>query len=56
MALGFSSVKEVRMGKFMVIRLDGTNPEKARAQVEEMCRKLLANPVIEDYRFEIEET
>jgi len=56
MTLGFSSVKEVRMGKFMVIRLDGTNPEKARAQVEEMCRKLLANPVIEDYRFEIEET
>ncbi len=53
--LGFAGIKDVRIGKFMVIRLDRTDSEEARARVEEMCRKLLANPVIEDYRFEIEE-
>lgn len=53
--LGFKGLNEVRMGKFMVITLDESDIEKAKVQVEEMCRKLLANPVIEDYRFEIEQ-
>lgn len=53
--LGFTDIKEVRIGKFMVIRLDRADSEEAKARVEEICRKLLANPVIEDYRFEIEE-
>jgi phosphoribosylformylglycinamidine synthase len=54
-ALGFASVASVRSGKYMEIRIDAPSADDAAAQVEEMCRKLLANPVIEDYRFEISE-
>jgi phosphoribosylformylglycinamidine synthase len=53
-SLGFKSVESVRSGKYMEIRLAAASEDQARAQVEEMCRKLLANPVIEDYRFEIQ--
>ncbi len=53
--LGFRGVGDVRIGKFLVIRLDDSAREQAAAQVEEMCRRLLANPVIEDYSFELEE-
>ncbi len=54
-SLGFSSAREVRAGKYMEVRLEGETREGAEAQVEEMCRKLLANPVIESYSFEVEE-
>ena len=54
--LGFSGVQDVRIGKFMVITLNNTGIDEARTQVEQMCKKLLANTVIEDYRFELEET
>ena len=54
-SLGFSSAQEVRAGKYMEVRLDEESREGAEAQVEEMCRKLLANPVIETYSFEVEE-
>jgi phosphoribosylformylglycinamidine synthase PurS subunit len=54
--LGFSSVRKVRAGKYLEVWLNEESKEKARQQVEEMCRKLLANPVIENYRFELEET
>lgn len=54
--LGFKGVGDVRIGKFLVITLDGDTAEQAKAQVEEMCRRLLANPVIEDYTFELEGT
>jgi phosphoribosylformylglycinamidine synthase len=53
--LGFTGVNDVRIGKFMVITLNGVSREEAARRVEEMCRRLLANPVIEDYRFELEE-
>ncbi|MCZ6479794.1 MAG: phosphoribosylformylglycinamidine synthase subunit PurS [candidate division NC10 bacterium] len=53
--LGFAEVQDVRIGKFMVITLNAVNREDATKSVEEMCKKLLANPVIEDYRFELEE-
>ncbi len=53
--LGFKGVGDVRIGKFLVITLDGRTREEATAQVEEMCRRLLANPVIENYSFEVEE-
>ncbi len=53
--LGFDSVTSVRAGKYMEIKLDGDDRAKAAAQVTEMCRKLLANPVIEDFRFDLEE-
>ena len=54
-ALGFASVESVRAGKYMEIRLDAPDRAAAEAQVTEMCRKLLANPVIEDFRFELDE-
>ena len=54
-SLGFESVESVRAGKYLEIRLDGKTKSEAEALVTEMCRKLLANPVIEDFRFEIEE-
>ena len=54
--LGFTGLADVRIGKFMVLTLNSLTKEEAAAQVEEMCRRLLANPVIEDYRFEVEGT
>ncbi len=54
-SLGFTGVEDVRAGKYLEIRLAGDDAAAAEAQVTEMCRKLLANPVIEDFRFEIEE-
>ncbi len=54
-SLGFADVESVRAGKYMELRVNAPSRKKAEAQVTEMCRKLLANPVIEDYRFEVEE-
>ncbi len=54
-SLGFTAVDSVRSGKYMEIRLDAASRADAESQVNEMCRKLLANPVIEDYRFEIDD-
>ena len=51
--LGFGEVRDVRVGKYLEIRLDAPSEDEARRRVEEMCRRLLANQVIEDYRFEI---
>lgn len=53
--LGFQGVEDCRIGKFMVLRLKGTDALQAKTQVEEMCRKLLANPVIEEYVFQLRE-
>jgi len=54
-SLGFETVDSVRAGKYMEIRLDATSEEAAKSAVTEMCKKLLANPVIEDFRFEVDE-
>jgi len=54
--LGFSSVADVRAGKYIEVRVQEEDYNKAHEQVNEMCRKLLANPVIEYYRFDLEET
>jgi phosphoribosylformylglycinamidine synthase len=54
-SLGFKGLADLRIGKIMDIKMDGVSAAEARLQVEEMCRKLLANPVIEDYRYEIQE-
>ena len=53
--LGFASVKDVRMGKFLEVALDEASRQKAEALVKAMCNKLLANPIIENYRYELEE-
>ena len=47
--LGFDSTVEVKSARLFEISLDEDDEEKARAMVEEMCQKLLANPVIHDY-------
>jgi phosphoribosylformylglycinamidine synthase len=52
--LGYQEVRDVRMGKYLEIEMDAASCEAAEARLREMCDKLLANPVIEDYRFEIE--
>jgi len=52
--LGFSGVQEVRIGKYLELTLEATSQEQAEAQVRDMCEKLLANPVIEQYQFSVE--
>jgi len=52
--LGFTSVEDVRAGKYIELKIAGKDKTAAIRQVDEMCRKLLANPVIENYRFELE--
>ncbi len=54
-SLGFAAVGSVRAGKYMEIRVEAASKKKAEDNITEMCRKLLANPVIEDFRFEIDE-
>ena len=51
--LGFEAVSSVRAGKYLELTIDGPTEQEARDQVDRMCRQLLANPVIEEYRFEL---
>ena len=53
-SLGFSEVEGVRAGKYIEIRLDAQDPAAAQKRVDAMCDQLLANPIIETYRFELE--
>ena len=53
-SLGYSAVGDVRIGKFMEIELAGADQAAAKKQLDEMCHRILSNPVIEDYRFELE--
>jgi phosphoribosylformylglycinamidine synthase subunit PurS len=52
--LGFREVSDVRVGKYIEVNLEVSTEHEARQRVEAMCKQLLANHVIEDYRFEIE--
>jgi len=54
-ALGYETVSGLRIGKYVEAALDGGSREQAEKQVSEMCQKLLANPIIESFRFELEE-
>ena len=51
--LGYQSVGNVRVGKYLELELAETVKDKAEAQVKAMCEKLLANTIIEEYRFEL---
>jgi phosphoribosylformylglycinamidine synthase PurS subunit len=51
--LGYSSVKDVRQGKFFVLELDGATRTQVEEQVDRIARDVLANPVIESFHFEI---
>jgi phosphoribosylformylglycinamidine synthase len=52
-ALGFDGVNDVRQGKYIEVDVAGMSEETARAEVDRMCRDLLANTVIENYAFEL---
>jgi phosphoribosylformylglycinamidine synthase PurS subunit len=52
--MGYAGVGAVHVGKYLEIELAGADAESARKQIDEACHKILSNPVIEDYRFEIE--
>jgi phosphoribosylformylglycinamidine synthase subunit PurS len=52
--LGYGEVRDVRTGKYLELNLEANSREAIESRVREMCDKLLTNPVIEDYRFEIE--
>ena len=53
--LGFDDVEDVRIGKFLQVTVKATNAEAAERRVKAMCDKLLANPVIEEYRLVVAE-
>lgn len=53
--LNFKDVEEVRFGKLVRIKLSLTDKKEAEKRIDEMCKKLLANPVIEEYSFKVEE-
>ncbi len=53
-SMNFSEVRDVRIGKFMELDIDGKSGKEEEARLKEMCERLLANTVIENYRIEIE--
>lgn len=52
-SLGFAKIESVRQGKFFVLELDGLSRDEASSQIERIAKDVLANPVIEDFRYEI---
>ena len=52
--IGYAGIGDVRVGKYLEIELAAGDKEAARKQIDEACHRILSNPVIEDYRFEIE--
>lgn len=52
--LGYEGVNNVRAGRLVTLRLEADGPEAARVAAEEMCERLIANPIIEDYAVQVE--
>lgn len=52
--MGYTGIGAVHVGKYLEVELAGDDITAARRQIDEACHKLLSNPVIEDYRFEME--
>jgi phosphoribosylformylglycinamidine synthase len=52
--MGYQGIGAVHVGKYLEIEIDGADRDKARAAIDDACHKILSNPVIEDYRFEID--
>jgi phosphoribosylformylglycinamidine synthase len=52
--MGYDGVGAVHVGKYMEVELTGGDKDSWRKQIDDACHKILSNPVIEDYRFEIE--
>ena len=53
-SLGFKNVSTVKVGKYITLEIDARTASEARHEAKKMCEALLANPVIEDYRFEVD--
>ncbi len=53
-SMNFTGIKDVRIGKFMEIELEGSNKAELQKKIDEACHKLLSNPIIEEYTFEIQ--
>lgn len=51
--LGYTETEDVRMDRVIHMEVEGDDPDEVRARVEEMCRQLLANPVLEDFAVEV---
>ena len=51
--MGYTDVESVRIGKYIEVNLNATDESQARQQLDEMCDRLFANPVIENYRVEL---
>jgi phosphoribosylformylglycinamidine synthase subunit PurS len=51
--LGFGDLRELRIGKVIEMDLEAPSQERARARAEDMCKKLLANPILEDYEVQV---
>lgn len=52
-ALGFEGVGNIRVGRFITLDIEGSDADTVRRDVDDMCRRLLANLIIEDYRYEV---
>lgn len=53
-ALGYDEVQDLRIGKYMEVSMEGEDLQELESRLEEMCDKLLTNPIIEDYRMEVD--
>ncbi len=53
-SLGFNNVANVKIGRYITLEVDAANADDARAEARKMCEQLLANPLIEDFTFEVE--
>lgn len=53
--LGYSEASEVKVGKYITLRIEAADAAQARQRLDAMCQQLLANPIIEDYRIEVAE-
>jgi phosphoribosylformylglycinamidine synthase PurS subunit len=53
-SMNFAGIRQVRVGKFMEIEWEGTDKADMQKKIDEACHKLLSNPVIEEYSFEIQ--
>lgn len=54
-SLGYKGIQDVRLGKYFEVKLETTDKKKAAHEIEQMCRKLLVNPVIEDFTYDLGE-
>lgn len=53
-SLGYDEAEDLRVGKYMELKLEGDDREALEKRLAEMCERILANPIIEDYRTEVE--